>query len=310
MGDRLERGKVFAKEDGRLAIAFWRRMGGRFLTFVGGEPTLHPALPQFVEAATDVGFEKVMIDTNALLPERITRIPASQLFYVRVSLDGASDATHDRVRGSGNFKKAIAGIERLVGAGYSVRITSTVFPFNTHEIPALVEIAEQFGIRVINLHSFTPEGLGAAHPDWVMKPNEWVSFWKSLQDLNQSSPVEVRYPPTWASPADVDGFVARGFRGCLGCSLDRISVFPDGRCYVCSMLFDHEVHFGTMTSGGFELNTQSENNEFELFARAAIGTDRPELSGCPSEKLMGIAPDPSSGLVSVCRLWRTSVGAR
>ena len=306
MGDRLEHGSSFLADDAIHAIGFWRRMGGRFLTFVGGEPTLYPRLPALVAAANDVGFEKVMVDTNILLPERLTAIPPGQLYYVRVSLDGATDATHDKVRGHGNFAKALKGIKRLKAAGHTVRITSTVFSFNAHEVPALVALCKSLGVEVLNLHSFTPEGLGAGRADWMMSKTDWVAFCQSLERLGDSTPVRVRYPPTWVAKHQLPLLVDRGFRGCLGCSLDRLSVFPDGGCYVCSLLFDHAVHFGTMKPGGFELNTRP-GNEFEMYSAAAIQASAPSLAGCPAEQLLGIAPSPESGLVSVCRLWRTEV---
>ncbi len=42
--------------------------------------------------------------------------------------------------------------------------------------------------------------------------------------------------------------------GFIGRTLDRISIFPDGRCYVCSYLFDTDLHFATMQDGKVALN--------------------------------------------------------
>lgn len=42
----------------------------------------------------------------------------------------------------------------------------------------------------------------------------------------------VWYQPTFARRDDMARFEAEGDRGCIGRTLDRISVFPDGRAYV------------------------------------------------------------------------------
>jgi hypothetical protein len=42
--------------------------------------------------------------------------------------------------------------------------------------------------------------------------------------------------------------------------------FPDGKCYVCSYLFDTELYFARMRDGQVTLNQGP--NEFDLFTRA------------------------------------------
>lgn len=305
MGDRLERGQLFDTDKAKWLLRYWHRMGGRFLTFVGGEPSLHAGLAQLVEASVCAGYEKVMIDTNALLPERLLLIPPTSIYYLRVSLDGASPETHDRVRGSGNFERAIAGIRRLIKAGYTVRLTSTIFRFNQHEAAELVELAHEFGVKVVNFHSFTPEGCGSKNADWALSPMEWYRFCQRLEQEVGQSDVEVRVPPSWVKRADLPGLAGKGFQGCLGCSLDRLSIFPDGRCYACSLLFDFDVNFGFMRDDGFALNTVTTSNEFELFTSAALASDDPLAMGCPAENMLGMKSAMLEGLVPVCRLWRT-----
>ena len=60
-------------------------------------------------------------------------------------------------------------------------------------------------------------------------------------------------------------YAADGYRGCIGRTLDRISIFPDGRAYVCSFLFDTDLHFANMVDGQVILNKGP--NEFDLFTQ-------------------------------------------
>ena len=94
--------------------------------------------------------------------------------------------------------------------------------------------------------------------------------------------------------------------------MDRISIFPDGRCYVCSYLFDTELHFAQMVDGQVQLNHSA--NEFELFtsvlAESSCGGCKAGacMGGCPAEEVvMGQSSCTAyEDIVPVCRLWKSS----
>ena len=71
MGDRLERGLVLSLERAATIIRYFRRLGGEYITFLGGEPTLHPDLPAMVDLAREAGYAQVMINSNGLLERTI-----------------------------------------------------------------------------------------------------------------------------------------------------------------------------------------------------------------------------------------------
>ena len=242
-----------------------------------------------------------MIDSNGLSIKPLLDIDPGKLYYVRISLDGATAASHEKVRGPETYEKTVASVRELVRLGYPVRITYTVFTFNSRELPDMLGLAQSLGVTLVNLHSFSEEGLGRAHPDWSLTPEQWIAFCAQLEALKPKFHIPVRYPPTWVRPENLAKYTRRGFRGCLGCSIDRLSIFPDGRCYICSLLFDTALNFGVMTENGFVLNRGS--NEYELFTEAAIGALEPALMGCPAEAALD-AVQPKD-FVSVCRLWRT-----
>lgn len=302
MGDRLERGLVMDQERAAHILRACRRLGARYVTFIGGEPTLHPGLPELVNVAIAAGYAQVMIDTNGLNPEPILALSPKSVHCVSVSLDGASQVTHELVRGSGTFERTCNTAAALARAGFSVRISSTVFRFNLGEAQAVLSLAKELGASLVNFHTFSEEGNGVHREAWSLSPEEWVVFYEGLLSQPLPSGIAVWYPPTWAYPYRLDRFLAQGFRGCLGCSLDRLSVFPDGRCYVCSVLFDTPLHFATLSTDGFRLT--GADNEFELFTHAAFRAARPELTGCPAEAIIRHHSGASGRLVSMCRCWK------
>lgn len=307
MGDRLERGLKLSLEKAKQIIVNCRKLGAEYITFLGGEPTLHPDLPEMIDFANELGFKQVMIDSNGLLIHRIKKIPPKQLYYITVSLDGATEESHDKVRGEGNFKKTVSAIKELVASGYRVRINCTIFQFNVKEAPILLKLADDIGISLVNFHTFSEEGIGKENLDWSLSPEDWIGFYESLADIKGKYKTSVWYPPTWATLANVEKYAKEGFRGCLGCSIDRLSIFPDGRCYLCSVLFDESVHFAIMEEKGLKLNKES--NEFEFFSAAAFNAEESWLTGCPAEKVLeknGKKPH-SKELVSMCRCWKSQV---
>jgi radical SAM protein with 4Fe4S-binding SPASM domain len=110
----------------------------------------------------------------------------------------------------------------------------------------------------------------------------------------------------------MERYQAEGYQGCIGRTLDRISIFPDGRCYVCSYLFDTDLHFARMNDDQVTLNRGV--NEFDLFTQALVRSSCADckssacMGGCPAEEVvMGSSSCRAyEDTVPVCRLWKSS----
>jgi len=305
MGDRLNRGLVMTYTKAVNIMRHCRRLGAEYITFLGGEPTLHPNLPEMIDYALSIGYTKVNIDTNGLLVDRLKRISPSKINYIRVSLDGATKETNDKVRGAGTFERITHSIKQLVREGYRVAITCTIFQFSIHEAQHLLALADRLGIRLVNYHVFSEEGLGSFHPDWSLVPQDWIEYCGLLETIESNYRTSIWYPPTWSTPGKIETYVAKGYQGCLGASIDRLSIFPDGVCHICSVLFDEPVYFGIMKDQEFILNR--ENNEFEMFTKAILSASEPWLSGCPAEQILekkGKKKTPPD-LIPICRCWKS-----
>lgn len=306
MGDRLARALALPYEQATGIISYCRRLGGEYITFLGGEPTLHPDLPRFVDYALDQGYSQVMINSNGLLERSIFEISPEKLHYISFSLDGATPETHDRVRARGTFKKTVKCMKKVIAAGYAVRVISTISQINIHEAEAILDMVDDLGVQMCNFHLFSEEGIGIDNSDWSLTPEEWVAFYERLESIKDNYRTSIWYPPSYASGSRMGQYVAEGYRGCVGCSLDRLSIFPDGRCYVCSVLFDTPMHFANFTESGLSVNKQG-TNEFDLFCQSAFAAEQPWMTGCPTERVLerqGKKATPSH-LTSMCRLWKS-----
>ncbi|MBI5242137.1 MAG: radical SAM protein [Elusimicrobia bacterium] len=126
---------------GRLAVA-----QVPYLSFSGGEPMLHPAFWELVEAASAREME-VKIETNGhlLSPDDCARLRELGVKAVQVSLDGAGPASYEGLRVGGRFERAVQAVEDLRSAGTPVEINFSPTKFNAHEVGRAVDLAFEWG---------------------------------------------------------------------------------------------------------------------------------------------------------------------
>jgi len=119
-------------------------MGSHQISIAGGEPLLREDVFPIIKSFS--GREmSVNLCTNGLLLEKYEdQICSSGLTCVTVSLDGASDETHDEMRGMpGSLKQIEEGIKRLLGHSRSsrpiLRVRMTISNQNSNEIGAFYQ---------------------------------------------------------------------------------------------------------------------------------------------------------------------------
>ena len=314
MGERLDRALKMPLPKIVDTLSTWRRLGGSKLTVLGGEPTLHPHYCEVIRLSRQLGYEHVITTTNAQKPalRRFRQLTPDDFAYVQVSLDGGSQETHDAVRGAGTFDQALETTRELAERGFDVRIICTVNKANERDVLQLLAIADVLGVSLVKFHVFSTIGTGHGNADMAMTPPEWVDFCDRLGEIAPQYKTRVWYQPTYARRDQMERYAAEGYQGCIGRTLDRISIFPDGRCYVCSYLFDTELHFAQMVDGHVQLN--HDVNEFDLFTQplteSACGSCKAGacMGGCPAEEVvMGQSSCAAyDDIVPVCRLWKSS----
>ena len=123
----------------------------RTVNITGGEPFLHPQLPDFVSAVRRrLPRAITTISTNGLLTDRIRRLLPDLLsrdprLRIAVSIDGLEE-THDLIRGlSGTFNKALQTIEHLRSADFpGLRLSMTLSRQNSDQLLAVADLASHY----------------------------------------------------------------------------------------------------------------------------------------------------------------------
>ncbi|MBI4614813.1 MAG: radical SAM protein [Planctomycetes bacterium] len=122
---------------------------------LGGDPLLHPALPEIVRFAADRGhYTSLVTNGVALSCASVEGLLDSGLAEIGISLDGPDAQTHDAIRGAGSFDRGWAALERTSRAiqaghpGTMLTVSATAMQMNLPHLPRLVERLGTSGIFV------------------------------------------------------------------------------------------------------------------------------------------------------------------
>ncbi|MBI2314031.1 MAG: radical SAM protein [Betaproteobacteria bacterium] len=140
---------------------------GAMLVMTGGEPLIRRDLPVLVEAAAKLGLMPV-IGTNGTLLSlfRAVELKRAGAVGVGISVDSATSAFHDRLRGQvGAWAAAIAGIEAARQTGLGVLLQATLFEENRGELADLADLAESAGAMALNFFFLVCTGRGVTQTD-------------------------------------------------------------------------------------------------------------------------------------------------
>lgn len=99
--------------------------GVRTIHFCGGEPTIHPALPELLAHAHARGHGSRLTTNGIALPDRLQPVLRLARTRVKVSLHG-DRAHHDAIVGREAFDLATAHLRQLLSAGIPVAVQTTV----------------------------------------------------------------------------------------------------------------------------------------------------------------------------------------
>lgn len=128
----------------------------------GGEPLARTDAIELIDHIVRAHERDLVILTNGtvLKGERLRALAAlpSDRLRVQISLDGASRAVNDPIRGEGTFERICDGIRAAVQAGLRTTITMVLLRHNLADAPALVTLAADLGVS--NVHLLWPHRRG------------------------------------------------------------------------------------------------------------------------------------------------------
>lgn len=223
-----------------------RALGAERLVLLGGEPLLHPDWEEIVTMAKAFGLRLSLISNGlAVTHEVAARLAGLGLDVVGISIDGASDEIHDRLRGApGARQRAWAAVERLRSAGIPVTIITTVMRPNLAELPLLRDQIAGAGGSVWQIQSANGTGERFLR-ELLPSPTDLLSVARFVEQTRRTFPTERLAVATGHSighhASSVSDYAAAGsWQGCPG-GITSLGITSDGSVKPCLSMGDGEI---------------------------------------------------------------------
>lgn len=158
-----------------------------YVAISGGEPLLHPEffdISEFIRA----GGCSLKVETNGEFIDRkvAKRIAGLEFRSVQVSLDGATPASHERLRLRGDWQKTVQACRLLIEEGVNTEIVFVPTKFNIQEIGDVIDLAASLG--VYGVYTGKIMRIGRAAQNWSkLNPSEedYGKFFKTLRQKTE-----------------------------------------------------------------------------------------------------------------------------
>lgn len=205
--------------------------------FLGGEPTLHPDLPQAIRHARSLGYQSVTVDTNGFLfHDILDKVTPAEVDFFSFSLDGASPAVNDGLRGEGTWRRCTRGIREAATRGFATSLIYTVSGANLHELPEMPDLLKSLGVRRFFIQVIGIRGKSVSEKARVsqLTRRDWMAVVPKTAEAAARLGIHTIYPRVFLSPGET-------FE-CAGNVAENYFVFPNGRVYRCPLCEDYPLH--------------------------------------------------------------------
>jgi len=176
-------------------LAFFEELGRHAVlrvTLEGGEPFVRPDLPELIEGLVKNRLRFSILTNGTLITEELAAFLAGtrRCDFVQVSLDGARPETHEACRGTGNFARAVRGLENLRRHGVPVTVRVTIHRRNLEDLPEVARfLLEDLGLPSFSTNSADYMGLCRTLADKIqLTVAERSQAMRLLWDLSEKYP--------------------------------------------------------------------------------------------------------------------------
>jgi len=164
--------------------------------FLVGEPMLCKNLPVMIEKARDYTFLPKIFTNATVFKEDFYRRLVELGFFVNISTDAATPALFESIRKGAKFEVFVANLRKLVALGqeignerFHVRLCATIGSYNLGEVPGIIELAHELGIRDVMVNDCD---MGPPHP---FNMNSLRDYAKAIlgQSLTRADELGIRF---------------------------------------------------------------------------------------------------------------------
>jgi MoaA/NifB/PqqE/SkfB family radical SAM enzyme len=217
-----------------------RSFGYKHLAITGGEPPMHPRFGDALELIAQHDYTYHFL-TNArnfqktLAAVTTSPLRRSKLTGITFSLDGATEATHDAIRGKGSHREVVTAMATCQAAGIDTAIISTINRANRHEIDQLALLGAHLKVKQqIFAHQMPTEH--NLENDLILPVSEWRTVERDVARVMG----EFRHTIQMAMGFYTEYYLPR----CAPLSLDDLNIDYRGRLTLCCELSNYRDRDG------------------------------------------------------------------
>lgn len=166
------------------------------IALTGGEPTLHPAFREIIDRISAAGVSFGLVTNGWNFPKVYPDLARyrESLSGLTFSVDGATEETHDRIRGAKSWRRLLQAMSICVVRDLPFTVNMVVTRINAHEIESLIDLARSLGARGVRFGHLIPtprsvdNGLYLSH-------SERMAMDERINELQRTKPIPVALAP-------------------------------------------------------------------------------------------------------------------
>ena len=263
-----------------------------YIYLTGGDPILHPNFWELLQLFKADGTRFcIMGNPFHLTDEVCKRMKDCGCVKYQLSLDGL-EQTHDTFRKQGSFKTTLEAIKIIKRSGMWCAVMSTVSKTNMHEIPALIDLADELGVDVFAVGRYCPTSTDKAYDkDIHIPPFEYREFlqacWEKYERHKDSKTTFQLKDHLWSLFLYEKGLLElhdcdKITDGC-NCGRNHITILPNGDIYACRRM---ESKVGNVNQNNLYEVWNSDNmnayRQYDKFVKCSKCELKNICRGCPS----------------------------
>lgn len=163
------------------------------LVLTGGDPMMRRDIFDIIERATARGLRVALSPaaTNRLLHTDFHKLRAAGVVSMSLSLDGATQATHDDFRGVPHtFERTLQAARMAKEAGIQLQINTTISRSTLPELEGFVDILKEIQPDVWSVFLLVPTG--RATLEELPDATELEALWSRLLELRSELPFAIK----------------------------------------------------------------------------------------------------------------------
>jgi radical SAM protein with 4Fe4S-binding SPASM domain len=205
------------------------------ITITGGEPFIRHDfmdLLEFLSIRRQKMSFAILTNGSFIDADMAHRLHNLAPTFVQVSIDGAQ-ATHDRIRGAGDFKRTTSAVKHLVREHIPTLISFTAHRSNFREFERVAQLGMRLRVDRVWADRFIPLGRGSGLQETVLTPDETRELFELMYHARRKAARRWFCRTEIAMHRALQFLVAGGrpYHCTAGDTL--ITVMPNGDLYPC-----------------------------------------------------------------------------